>query len=309
MANAPVKDFIYLDVERIRSFVAQASGGLPSERRSESQHDIGGKASGKGKVPLLLEGEAEVDYHHFSVRSETKSLHDHLFYEFYAATLEKGKPPNVLRFPDQKCPTAWEEGQFSDGAFVIAKGVFRIMDYKFAAASIQSLPKNYETLVKLFATLKRSYGSKPTTPQEIAEEQRQQAERQKITDMVKNMPIKDLVNLTEQFYGDVVRVKVFPFEDSQDHLFVGTAHKELFRYTSMELTNWYGPIIDAGWSCVLQINKGVEHAPGEVTGPTGNAFDDKFETVLDIFTGLTAYLQRVRFPAVSVTPLAIYRDV
>jgi hypothetical protein len=308
MSKPIIRDFIYLDVERIRSFVAQAKGGLTSEVKSETQQGGGVKGSGKAKVPFLLEGGAEADYHLFKTSSETKSLHDHLFDEFYEALLADTRTDRVLRLDDRD-PDEWVESAFSDGSFVLTSGLFKILDYKFAAESIQNMPKNYETVVKLFSSLARSNTSGTKSQEELAKEQKERTERQKLMDTVKTMPIKEIVNFTEQFYGDLVRVKVFPYRGELSKLFVGIARKELFRYSAPTLVSWYGPTIDADWSCVLQINRGSEHPPVAVAGATGNVFDDKFEAVIDTFTSMTALHQKVTFPAVAVTPIAIFREV
>ena len=79
-----LRDFIYLDVERVRSLVAQNQGGLLSERTHETEHDMGTSAGGEGGVPFLAKVQGEVNYHYLRSQSETRSLHDYLFSEFYS---------------------------------------------------------------------------------------------------------------------------------------------------------------------------------------------------------------------------------
>src|SRR5690348_1631063 len=81
MASELIRDFIYLDIERVRSFVAQAYGGLTSERTIQGEHQMGGQGGGKGKLPFIAEASGTVDYHYLKSHSETKSLHDHIFEE------------------------------------------------------------------------------------------------------------------------------------------------------------------------------------------------------------------------------------
>lgn len=51
-----------MDVERIRSFVAQASGGLTSERSSQSEHQAGGEGQVEGGLPFIARASGTVDY-------------------------------------------------------------------------------------------------------------------------------------------------------------------------------------------------------------------------------------------------------
>jgi len=60
---AESRDFVYLDVERVRSCVAQAGGGVPMERTGSREHEVGGKTSIAGGIPLLARVEGHADYH------------------------------------------------------------------------------------------------------------------------------------------------------------------------------------------------------------------------------------------------------
>ncbi len=53
-----IRDFIYLDVERVRSIVAQRAGGLPGERTQQSGHNVGGTVSAEGGIPMITKAGA-----------------------------------------------------------------------------------------------------------------------------------------------------------------------------------------------------------------------------------------------------------
>src|SRR6266704_2968160 len=112
-------------------------------------------------------------------------------------------------------------------------------------------------------------------------------------------------------YSDrhLVRIKVFPFQNSPEKLFVGTADRALFRYSPNALVNLYGSVIDARWVSVLQVNKGTFHMPGQMISKTGNEMEDKLEELADILASLSDMTQGVKFPAVAVTPIAIFREI
>src|SRR6202171_6012120 len=77
-----VRDFIFLDIERIRSFVAQGGGGVPTERSGGHEHQTGGQASAEGGLPFgLAHIQGQTDYHYVRSATETKSVQDAIFNE------------------------------------------------------------------------------------------------------------------------------------------------------------------------------------------------------------------------------------
>jgi hypothetical protein len=70
VANKSLRDFIYLDVERVRSFIAQLNEGLPSERSQKSEHQGGIKGSAEGSLPFIAKAVGEADYHYLRSHSE-----------------------------------------------------------------------------------------------------------------------------------------------------------------------------------------------------------------------------------------------
>lgn len=92
-------------------------------------------------------------------------------------------------------------------------------------------------------------------------------------------------------------------------MFVGSAEREHFRYIPSSLAYIYGSVIDAGWVSLLQVNIGTHHALGQLTSNTGNQMEDSFEQLADYVSNLGATAQGIKFPAVAVTPIAIYREI
>ena len=137
-----LRDFIYLDIERIRSFVAQASGGLTNEIGSKDEEKGAGKVQMEAGLPAgLLKGTGGVDYHYVQTQSETKSLHDAIFHEFDSNVLEAGHQIDMrgLTVDD------WSSDLFADGAFLITEGPIKVVDYDSAAQTLEALPKILST--------------------------------------------------------------------------------------------------------------------------------------------------------------------
>jgi len=116
MPDRVLRDFIYLDVERVRSFVAQLKEGLPSEHTRQTEHETGGKGSVEGSLPFVAKGIGEANYHYLRSHSETSSLHDFIFEEFFSSILSE----SLLTELGTNTTLLWSERTFEDGAFVLS---------------------------------------------------------------------------------------------------------------------------------------------------------------------------------------------
>jgi hypothetical protein len=68
-------------------------------------------------------------------------------------------------------------------------------------------------------------------------------------------------------------------------------------------------IIDAGWTSVLQVNRGTSHQAGEIASNYSNQLEDSLQQMAYQFTSISSLAQDVIFPAVAVTPIAIFREI
>lgn len=263
MTKLLIRDFIYLDVERVRSFVAQTSGGLTSERTHQNQHQVGGEGQVEGGIPLIAKATGSTDYHYLRSHSETK-----------------------------------------------------IVDYQSTMATLQGLPTLLDVVGKI-TSIQKETATQPNQNRQkgqgqtkvSANSQPNNPELQQLKNQMKYMPLKEVASFVNQMYGDVIRIKVFPFQNALEKVFVGSADRSLFRYSPTSLANLYGSVIDADWISILQVNKGVHHEPGQMVSTTGNDMEDGLEQMADYFSSLATIAQGVKYPAVAVTPIAIYREI
>ncbi len=283
-----IRDFIYLDIERVRSFVAQLSGGLPSELTTGVEHQAGGEVTAEGRIPLIARASGGADYHFVRSSSETKSLHDHIFAELLRGLRDKQLLADVPNYDFQ-----WTPSVFSDGMFVLTSGIVKIVDYKSGIEALENLPKLIRTLRKIV-----SQGEETSD---------QTKEAKQIESQIRNLPLREVASFVDQFYSNLVRVKIFPDNDTT-HVFVGTADKSFFRYAPAALTGLYGSIIDANWQCLIQVNQGKTHRLEEFASQT-NQIEDAVEALIDQLGALTNLTQGVQFPSVAVTPIAIFREL
>ncbi|MBZ0307765.1 MAG: hypothetical protein K8I82_16980, partial [Anaerolineae bacterium] len=179
------------------------------------------------------------------------------------------------------------------GMFVLVKGKVKILDYKYIAATLERLPKMAKSVNKIVQS----------APDQSNANLNQLADLNKL-------PIKEISQFIEQNMEDALRIKIYPYGALQGQVFIATADATNFRYNTVSLINMYGHMIDANWSCLLQINIGHE-TPMLSMAPLQPT--DSFEGILELFvdqlTVLNKALQGTKFPAVSATPIAIFRDI
>lgn len=285
-----IRDFIYLDIERVRSFYAQLSKGLPTERTVEKGAEVGLDASVEGNV-LFAKGKANTDYRYVRSNTETSSLHDYIMEEF----IEQLKQNHLLvELPDEAFQ--WKQMAFRDGMFVLVKGVIKILDYKYVVSSLDNLPK----LMKLVNRIVSSTQTQQTSNMSEIEKQ------------LKGMPISDIAKFIDQNMPDDLRVKVYPRNDTPNQHFLATAEATFFRYNTVSLINMYGHVIDANWICLLQVNRGNQHPLAEnapIQPVDGINIEAALETLADYLTNINKATQGVKFPVIAATPIAIFREI
>ena len=119
---------------------------------------------------------------------------------------------------------------------------------------------------------------------------------------------KEIVGMIRRIYGGTILVKVIPSRDNADNLFVGEISKENLHDTIVGLGRKYGYQIDAGWVAVGQVN--MPRGSGEeVKALTGNELLDAFEQLALVMNGVLRVAGTVQFPAISFTPISIYRTI
>ena len=296
--QAILRDFIYLDWERLRSFAAQLFQGIPDTKTAGQSHETEAKGQLEGNALWLLKGQVGADYRFFRTENETRSLHHHVYSIVEEKLLEN---KSVLFIDNEFDFTNWAKDFFRDGQFVLAKGMIRFMDYEWVSMMLEALPEMYRTLIHM-----ESIGLKASlaTPQELAAKRKEREERLK---ELKGLKLDQVTTLFRQLYGDIVRIKVVPNKRYKDKLLVGTGLPENFHDTAASISQKYGYEVDAKWVVFGQINtSAVSDEPMPI--PIGNEMEDFFEQVALMVSQVNRMATAMTFPSVSFTPISIYRE-
>jgi hypothetical protein len=194
-----------------------------------------------------------------------------------------------------------DAGFFRDGQFARVRGLVRFMDYEWVSMMLDALPQMYKTVVHMESmNLKQTQAS----PQETALKKKQHQER---LGEMKALKLNEITALIRQLYGETVRIKVVANKGHKDKVFVGAGEPENFHDTAASLSQKYGYEVDANWVVMGQVNiSTMSEDPLPI--PIGNEMEDLFEQVALSISGLNRIATAVKFPAVSFTPISIYRE-
>jgi hypothetical protein len=267
--NPPLRDFIYLDVPRMQSLAAQ----LDVASSAASSAAPGGVAA------------------------------ERLFSSLEPVLMNRSGALRVDSTFD--VVTRWTSETFSDGQFVHATGVVRLLDFDWLSMSLSALPAVLRKMSKLeMEALRNSDEGRRMSKSQL---QQRSQENQVAISRVEEFKADELGDVVRRLYPDLVRVKVRPrpAEFPQAAL-VGTAHAQNFYDGPAALSQKYGIEIDAGWTVVGQLN--VPNLAGQASPvPTGNRTEDSFEQIALLMNNAFRVANSPAFPAVSFTPIAIYR--
>lgn len=295
MPQKEIRDFIYLDWERVRSFSAQLFGGVPESRTESASHSGGGEGSAQLGVPLLGKAELAGNYTLTRSHEETRSLHHWGYLQLEKVLNDEGLLLNVdAGFVDG----SWKPDAFTDGQFVVATGPIQLIDYSWIASTLADFD-SFMKMVNQFQLMG------DLTADERSKRQRDQQQQLK---EVKALRTKNMADLIERLYQDAIQIRIAPARDRPQRALIGVAMRDAFYDTAMGIARKYGRHIDAGWRVVCQVNV-PSHGSSPVTIASGNNMDDALEQVASQLTEMAQMSSSVAFPAFSMTPLAVYRTI
>ncbi|MCY4009532.1 MAG: hypothetical protein OXF22_07260 [Anaerolineaceae bacterium] len=287
-------DYIYLDIERVRSYYAQLSKGLSEGRIQREETEGAGEASAGLSIPLTpIKAEGSLDFRYRRSSEETFSLHDYIVEDFLKLLREKKLLTDLSEHPFD-----WKPCSFQDGMFILAHGAIRIIDYKYIVSTLENLPEIEKLINKI------SRGNQQNRSGQQGSNQRPNLD---------GGQVKKIVEFIDKSIQDTFRLKIYPGCRIPEQHFTASADPNLFRINPDALTNSYGSIINANWLCLLLVNQGSENTHAVNHG--SQIEDGKFnlESALEVLTGhlstFTDMLQGVEFPAIAAVPVAIYREI
>lgn len=279
-----IRDFIYLDLPRLRSFASQLFEGVPESRThaNSREADVGGEV--RGRVPFLIEAAASTKGVLSASSTVTATVHHQLVSEVIAGLRDQG--------------FLWESADAEtapDGAFVLLSGQIQISDPESLRSTVAQMPDISRHLQAL------------TTPDSAPAPTMADRRAHRVTNRpvpVTKAKADALSAILTMFTGGTVRLRLL---DDREPLATAVVERDKFVEDLDRLVRRHGYLTSGRWETLAQVNSTVET---EFYAPEGQTLMDVLERemiapmkVLRDVAGTTSA------GGLHVTPLAIYRVI
>jgi hypothetical protein len=298
-----LKDFIYLDIDRVRSFTSQLFEGIPEviDSKKGKEQDIKGKI--KGGVPLLTSGELKAGLLFRQEKTETKSL-QHYIYVLLENKLNNLEKLNVLneKFDERD----WVEGSVREGLkeseFIKITANVKIFDYEYLGNVFEMVKELPDTVVELVSM-------------DLTKDKRKQKKREMLKEMGAqdwDSTIKSISKFIDTMYKGIISLKIYPAGTDYAPYLLGRLNKNYLQYDRETLLFQYGTAPNQKWTIVGQISTIPEEKETTVKEPQleGEYNMPDMENMMEYLLKMmvtTGLKFSVSYPSIGIIPLAIYR--
>lgn len=304
-----VKDFVYLDTPRLESILAQLQRGLIRELVKTKGRETGIEAELSGGLPWLqarLSGRGDISGEH----QTSKVLHDYLYSLVEEGLGKRIRDVNALSVDDWRTDRVHQELGRTQTDFIRVTGRVKITDFMGLAAQLESTAGLMEALQRISVSQQN--------------DQRSQSRRGKggkrPTTRGQDETITQLVSIVKEFYGDLIVLKVFPLPDDDSYHFTGALSKNGLQDERAHMLLKFGTAASAPWTMLGQVASVPAKAqtatdlrsislpslsPAQFTD-MADAVEQLLDAIAQVFA-VTGMSMTVKYPAIAVTPLAVYR--
>ncbi len=274
------RDFIYLDIDRVQSILAQLQQGLLNELMEQNTKESKERATASLNLlamllPASISGSLEQG--RGTSISESKVLHDYAF-EQARLTLEG---EGLLVEDDLDRDDLPEDG------FVLVRGSARISDYK----TLEKISANFDKVDRIFAKKK---GKPPKMDKDTKQ-------------------IKEMATVIDAFFKDTISVDI---TNARGCEFVGPLARAHLREDIRDLIYKYSSAPEGEWVMLADIARipspeaSEEEAIMErMEEVEGGSVSSQIEKALGMLNGFQELFGSVSYPEVAVSPIAVYREV
>jgi hypothetical protein len=303
-SSLQVRDFIYLDVERLKSILAQIDEGYLEERATSSatSKTVGGGA--EAQVPGLAKLGGTGQYVWNNQATETKTLHDHI-YNYVERRLSEESLLYVLNehLDAERWLSDAARTRVPSTAFAIVTGSALINDYGYLRAFLSDINKVAAALGRLSVQEEVASLPKAKAKELVA------AASKKF--QLPESQVKDLEVVLKAFVRNNIVVKIMPYEDAPDaRVAADLAIPEAFRVTLESLIYRFGSVPTKPWTLFGQIATVPQSldTPFVYSGTLGAALDSTFQGMFDALRSFEPLVGSAVYPEIAMTPIALYRS-
>lgn len=246
---ANLRDFIYLDVERVKSLLAQLDRGLLTDRTdsSGSSTTVGGKAG--VTIPALLDVAGTGQYISTDQSTENRTLHDFVYNQTEEKLLEHQRIKRMPQdFSSKHLLDQEVRSTLSPVEYILVRGRVSLSDYQY----MMKIMENINRLLSITTGFSHkaiideaSDRDKPGIKKRIAKE----ISEGRLDDKF----VKDLLFMFNMFTRDRLTIRILPFPEYPNIRIVGPLQAELLRERLEDIRFKFGSSPNEDWTVFGQI--------------------------------------------------------
>lgn len=295
-----VRDFIYLDVDRLKSIISQVDEGIVNFTEGVESTTDEVKSSVEGGLFGFLKGVVDAKYISQNQDTTTKSFHDFIYNKVENALTEGNLLTHIPENgTDSDAANESVRDSLSNTAFVLAKGKVVINDFN----NMNIFLGKFNTVIDFLAHCTNLSLLEDSSPHK----KKQAKNAVKESKMDKKM-IDGFQMFFDTFYKDRVVIKMLPFENKTDFILVGNLNEKYLRDDISSITYKYGTAPISEWTIFCQV---ASMPPKEREVPqitTGSEIESGIQGIFDAYRTIESLAQSVVYPEIAITPIAIYRE-
>lgn len=272
------RDFIYLDINRIQSIIAQLQQGLLNEMlEGKTEQTTGRMQMVINLLAMMLPANVSgsVEHSRGTNLSESRVLHDYAFETARRSLEDEG----ILLQQDD---LDWDK--VPDSGFVVVRGNARISDYR----TLEKIAANFDKVDKAFSTGKREPGIGKT--------------------------MKEMTTMIDTFFKDAIRVKI---TNAQGCGFIGPLSREHLREDIRDLIFKYSSAPEGEWVMLADVSRvpSAEDSEEEAImerleeADGSGSVSSQMGQVMPMLNAFQELFGSVSYPDIAVSPVAVYREI
>jgi hypothetical protein len=301
-----IRDFLYLDVERIKSIFAQLEEGLVTGRESVggTAKEVSGK--GGGGIPTFVSLTAGGKFIWENEERETKTLHDYM-YNYIESKMINSKSVITIDgssvSPDKKLNL-----HIDQDSFLLISGKITLDDYDY----LKVILDNFNELSKFIALSAASGKStKRLTKPQIKQIERELSENKPLDDWL----TAGMKRFFDTFYKERCMLIIQPNETIPEVRFTGHLLKAFIRDGLESVIFRYGTSPQIQWNVFAQVAyipsqskpEQREDVSLQDVQPQTTSIDEAFRDTFGAFRDIERLAIAAPYPAIAIIPIAIYR--
>jgi hypothetical protein len=319
-----LRDFLYVDIARVRSFLAQMAEGVPEQLVSAVSS--GRQRQGGLQLPPIS---FQATGSNNRQMEETRSLNDSLFMLFEEAAESLGWLRDISE--EAADMDAWASGRLHQSlpasSIIRITSSTRLVDATHFRTTLERVVWIMQAVGDVSGTATqaatRGSGGRPGSgAQRQGHQQRRAAARQdELPGGVSAKQVNAIGSLVESLMPAGLSINIMPLGEANSRFALSGTLLDRAEYLEPERAALFGRygVAPSEWTTVALVTRSTENAArpdldnlGEITNADGSLNRDAFEAMA---SGLLTYLEQVgmteapQAPGIGVTPLGIYRLV